>query len=95
MSRNGQKYGGVAIFTGGLIGEKIRSKNYNGDFRSTPVFIGSGNPDAHVPVERVKETQDLMERLNARVQVEIYNNRPHTISREEIDRSNEMIFINK
>lgn len=95
VSRNAQKYGGVAIFTGGLIGDNIKTKNYQGDFNGTPVFIGSGDPDAHVPVERVKETQELMEKLNARVQVEIYKNRPHTIAPDEIDKVNEMIFKNK
>lgn len=95
VSRNAQKYGGVAIFTGGLIGDNIKTKNYQGDFNCTPVFIGSGDADAHVPVERVKETQELMEKLNARVQVEIYKNRPHTIAPDEIDKVNEMIFKNK
>ena len=37
-------------FTGGLIGDRIYNENYKGDFQSTPVFIGSGNPDSHVPV---------------------------------------------
>lgn len=92
VTRNAQQYGGVAIFTGGLIGDSITSENYKGDFKGTPVFIGSGDPDAHVPVERIKETQEVMEKLNARVQVEIYENRPHTISRDEIEKANQLIF---
>lgn len=95
VCRNAQKYGGVAIFTGGLIGDSIKAENYKGDFKGTPVFIGSGDPDAHVPVERVIETQDLMEKLNARVEVEIYKNRPHTISRDEIEKANGLIFLIK
>lgn len=92
VTRNTQKYGGVAIFTGGLIGDSINPENYKGDFKETPVFIGSGDPDAHVPVERERETQKLMEKLNARVQVKIYQNRPHTISRDEIGKANRLIF---
>src|SRR5215212_12101961 len=56
VTRNANKYGGVAAFTGGLIGDKIYSENYKGDFENTPVFIGSSNPDPHIPVERVKVT---------------------------------------
>lgn len=92
VTRHADKFGGVAIFTGGLIGDKIYSENYKGDFKDTPVFIGTGNPDAHVPVERVLETQKIMESMNAKVKVEIYDNRPHTISQDEIDKANQLVF---
>ena len=45
VARNAIRYGGVVAFTGGLIGETIRSENYTGDFNDTPLFIGSSNPD--------------------------------------------------
>lgn len=92
VTRNAEKYGGVVLFTGGLIGNEVLSENYVGDFKNTPVFIGTGNPDPHVPVERVFETQRTMERMNARVRVEIYDNRPHTITQDEIDKSNSFVF---
>lgn len=94
VTRNAEKFGGIAIFTGGLIGDKIYAENYSGDFNDTPIFIGSGNPDAHVPVERVKETQKIMENMNAKVSVSIYDNRPHTISLDEIEKANELVFEN-
>ncbi len=94
VTRNAARYGGVVLFTGGLIGDKISAENYKGDFCGTPVFIGSGNPDAHVPVERIKETQKIMESMNARVSVEIYDNRPHTISQDEIVKANQLVFKN-
>lgn len=92
VTRNATKFGGVIIFTGGLIGDKVYNDNYQGDFEGTPVFIGTGNPDAHVPVERVKETEKIMKDMNAKVQVRIYNNRPHTISGDEIDLAKDLIF---
>lgn len=94
VTRNAQKFGGVVLFTGGLIGNEILSENYAGDFENTPVFIGTGNPDSHVPVERVLDTQKIMEQLNARVSVEIYDNRPHTIIQDEIDKANSLVFNN-
>ncbi len=92
VTRNAEKFGGVVLFTGGLIGDKIYPENYDGNFNGTPIFIGSGNPDAHVPVERVKETQNILTSMNANVVVEIYDNRPHTISQDEVDKANRLIF---
>src|SRR5690606_27044372 len=94
VTRNAEKFGGVVLFTGGLIGDKIYSENYRGDFNGTPVFIGSGNPDAHVPVERVKKTQKIMVSMNAKVCIEIYEDRPHTISQDEIEKANQLVFEN-
>lgn len=92
VTRNADKFGGVALFTGGLIGDQIYTENYRGDFGGTPIFIGSGNPDAHVPVERVKETEKIMKNMNASIHVQIYDNRPHTISADEILLANKFVF---
>ena len=92
VTKSANKYGGIAIFTGGLIGEQVNPENYSGDFKGTSVFIGSGDPDAHVPVSRVRETEQIMQKLNASVTVEIYKNRPHTISMDEIEKANELVF---
>src|SRR5690606_930090 len=40
MARNATAYGGAAIFSGGLIGDRIYPENYQGDFGNTPVFVG-------------------------------------------------------
>lgn len=92
VARNAIKYGGVVAFTGGLIGDKIYDENYSGNFEGTPIFLGTGNPDSHVPVERVHETARILETMNANVVEKVYENRPHTISQDEIDRANELVF---
>lgn len=92
VTRNAARFGGVILFTGGLIGDKIYAENYKGDFAGTPVFIGTGNPDAHVPVERVNQTAEIMQKLNAEVTVKVYNNKPHSISQDEIEIANKLIF---
>lgn len=91
-SRNATRYGGIVIYTGGLIGDVVNTHNYSGDFGGTPVFIGTSNPDFHVPVERVQETVKIMEQMGARVSLKIYDGMPHTISQDEIDLTNELIF---
>ncbi|HET7361866.1 MAG TPA: dienelactone hydrolase family protein [Salinimicrobium sp.] len=92
VTRNAAKYGGVAAFTGGLIGDKIYEENYSGDFKETPIFLSTGNPDPHIPVERVEKSVEILEKMNAKVQMQVYENRPHTISQDEIDLANELIF---
>ncbi len=92
VARNAQHFGGVVAFTGGLIGDKIYAEKYQGDFGHTPIFISIGNPDPHVPVSRVEETARLLRSMHASVTVEIYDNRPHIITEEEIERVNEIVF---
>ena len=92
VTRNATRFGGVVLFTGGLIGDKIYTENYKGDFAGTPVFIGTGNPDAHVPLERVNESAKIMKKMNAVVTVKVYDNRPHSISQDEIEVANKLIF---
>lgn len=92
VTRNAKKYGGVAAFTGGLIGDKLYTENYVGDFDQTPVFIGTSNPDPHVPVERVHATTNILKKMNADVTEKIYNNMGHTINEDEIKNANALIF---
>lgn len=92
VTRNATRYGGVAAFTGGLIGDKIYAENYKGDFKNTPVFIGSSNPDPHIPVERVIATTKILQSMNAIVTEKIYNNMGHTINDDEIKNVNTLIF---
>jgi phospholipase/carboxylesterase len=93
VTRNATKYGGVAAFTGGLIGDRTNASNYNGDFQSTPIFIGSSNPDPHVPVERVTASEKILKNMHADVTARLYNNMGHTISLDEINEANKLVFI--
>lgn len=88
VTRYAQQFGGIAAFTGGLIGDKINTENYSGNFKGTPIFIGTGNPDPHVPIERVKESAAILEKMNAKVFLKVYDGRPHTISQDEIEEAN-------
>jgi phospholipase/carboxylesterase len=92
VTRNAKKYGGVVAFTGGLIGDKIYNENYKGDFQNTPIFIGTSNPDPHVPVERVYATTNILKDMNAAVTEKIYNNMGHTINQDEIGNANKIVF---
>ena len=92
VTRNAQKYGGVIAFTGGLIGDKIYRENYKGDFQGTPVFIGTSDPDPHVPVARVYATSNILKEMNATVTEKVYPNMGHTITKDEIDNANKLVL---
>ena len=92
IARNADRYGGVIAFTGGLIGDRIYTENYKGDFAATPVFIGTSDPDPHVPIERVYATTEVLKKMNAALTVKIYKNMGHTINQDEIDSTNSLIL---
>ncbi|SFD76326.1 phospholipase/carboxylesterase [Chitinophaga sp. CF118] len=94
VTRNATKYGGAVAFTGGLIGDKIYPENYTGDFGGTPIFIGTSNPDPHVPVERVLASEMILQQMNAAVTVKVYPNMGHTVSQDEITLANKLVFNN-
>lgn len=92
VARHATRYGGVVAFTGGLIGDTIYPGNYRGDFDHTPVFIGTSNPDPHVPVDRVQASANILKTMGADVTVKVYNGMGHTINQDEIDNANALVF---
>jgi predicted esterase len=84
-ARNPRRYGGVIGLTGGLIGPPGTPRDYTGRLDGTPVFLGSGDPDPHIPFERVIETRDTFERMGAIVDTRRYPGMPHTINHDEIE----------
>ena len=92
LARHARKFGGAAAIIGGVIGDKINRENYKGDFAGTPVFLGTSNPDFHVPVERVYATANILREMNAEVTEKVYANFGHAINEEEIELANSIIF---
>lgn len=90
-TRHAQPYGGLLLFTGGLIGQQVDTSHYQGNFAGTPVLITTGDPDPHVPVSRVNETEKIMEEMGAAVTKKIYKGRPHTILAEEINLARQIL----
>src|SRR5262249_50636768 len=62
-ARHPRRYGAVMGLTGGLIGPPGTPRDYPGSLSGTPVFLGTGDPDPHVPFERVRETEDVLARM--------------------------------
>ncbi len=91
-ARNAKKYGGIMAIIGGLIGEKINTGNYITDFQKTRIFLGTSDPDNHVPIERVEQTAEILKNKNAEVELRIHKNAGHVIVPEELGVVNTFIF---
>lgn len=84
IARNPRRYGAVMALTGGLIGPPGTPRNDPGSLAGTPVFLGTSDPDPHVPFARVKETEDVFSRMGAAVELRRYPGMPHTINEDEL-----------
>ena len=54
---------------GGLIGPPGTPRDYAGSLAGTPVFLGTSDPDPHVPFERVQETAEVFKGMGADVEL--------------------------
>ena len=60
-------------------------RDYEGSLDGTPVFLGSADPDFHIPVARVDETERVLTRMGAKVTKRIYPGMGHTVNEDEIE----------
>lgn len=91
-ARNARRWGGIIAFTGGLIGAKINTANYSGDFDGTPVYIGTSDPDPHIPVERARDSAEILTSMNARVKLDVFPDIGHTVIPDELDAVNQFVL---
>ncbi|MEM1250709.1 MAG: phospholipase [Acidobacteriota bacterium] len=85
LAREGGRWGGLVAFTGGVQGPLGETRAFSSALDGTKIALSTGDPDPHVPVERVRETAALFEELGARVQLKEHPGRPHTILHEEVE----------
>ena len=84
-ARHARRYAGIAALSGGLIGPPGTPRDYAGTFDGTPVFIGCSDVDAHVPLDRVRESTSVLRRMGASVDERIYRGMGHTVNQDELD----------
>ncbi|QSX00850.1 alpha/beta hydrolase [Haloterrigena alkaliphila] len=88
VARNPRRYGGLAALSGGLIGEAVDPDDYlegDADLEDTPVFLGCSDVDPHIPEERVHETADVLEAMNADVTKRLYEGMGHGVNEDELE----------
>ena len=85
VASNPARYAGLIAFTGGLIGPLDANLHHEGSLAGTPALFMSGDPDPHVPWQRVQASAAQLQRMAAVVTARRYPGRPHTITAEEVD----------
>lgn len=91
VARHPRRYGGLLMFSGGLIGPPGGLRTYSGDLDGTPVFLGCSDVDPHIPKERVLESARILEDLGGDVTYRLYPGLGHTVNRDEIDRARAIV----
>ncbi|MGI8412528.1 MAG: alpha/beta hydrolase [Solirubrobacteraceae bacterium] len=90
-ARHAQRFGGIVALTGGLIGPDGTPRDYVGSFEGTPIFIGSSDPDPHIPRRRVDESATVLESMGAVVTKRIYPGMGHSVNEDELNRARVMM----
>ncbi len=79
-------YGGVMVLSGGLIGPPGTTwpDAAVGALAQVPVFLGCSDVDAHIPKERVLDSEAVFDRMGARVTRRLYPGMGHLVNDDEI-----------
>lgn len=85
VARNARRYGGLIAFSGGLIGPDGTPRDYQGSLAGTPAFLGCSDIDAHIPKERVLESEAVLRRLGGAVTAKLYPGMGHTVNQDELE----------
>lgn len=85
VARHPRRYGALLALTGGLVGPAGGVRPPEGRLDGTPVFLGAGDPDPHVPFERVRQTAALLGEAGAVVDLRRYPGRGHTVGADELE----------
>ena len=90
-ARNPRRYGAVIGLSSGLIGDRVAAEKYAGSLDGTPVFIGCSDVDPFVPLQRVKQSVEVMRRLGGDVTERIYAGAGHTIVTDEVEQVRQIL----
>ena len=83
--RNARRYGGLVGLSGGLIGPDEMPREYPGSLDGTPVFLGCSEEDLFVPLQRVRQTGEVLRRIGAEVDERIYPGMSHLVNQDELN----------
>jgi len=84
-------YAAALIFTGGLIGPPGTSWAFPARLEGLPVLLTGCRTDAWVPDWRTRETRDAFAANGAKVEMAIYDDRPHEVCDDEIARARALL----
>ncbi len=75
----------VGALSGGVMGPEGAPRVVEGSRQGMSIFIGCGDRDRHIPIERAAESARLFEDAGAEVDYRRYDGMDHTINDDEIE----------
>ncbi len=90
-ARYPRRFGGLIVFSGGLIGPPGIKRVYSGSLEGTPVFLGCSDRDFHIPRERVEESAAVFTEMDGDVTMKLYPDMGHTIIEDEMDHARRIL----
>lgn len=90
-ARTGGRFGGVFALAGAVIGPPGAARPHDRRLDGTPVYLGCGDLDAHIPLASVNESARVLSALGAQVEQQTYPGLGHVIVGEELMRASELI----
>ena len=93
VARHPGRWGGLVVFSGGLIGPPGTTWTTPGSLDGTPVFIGCSDVDEHIPLERVEESAGVLSRMGGDVTLRIYPGMGHYVNADEIVHARRVIDV--
>lgn len=91
LVRNPDRFGGLFVFSGALIGPPDERRNPVGDLEGTPVFIGGSDVDPWIKKEYFFEAERVFSSLGAAVEFKIYPGMGHVINDDELNRVSNLV----
>lgn len=83
--RNPHRYGGLVLFSGGLMGPPGTRWDYSNGFDGMPAVVGGAREDPHVDAQRLLETRDVLRAMDAAVTEHFRDGAEHLVSEGEIE----------
>jgi predicted esterase len=74
----------VAGLSGALIGPPGGQRRLSGSLDGTPVYLGCDANDAHIPLQSVEESAQILQGLGASVTKAIFTGLGHRVNAEEM-----------
>jgi phospholipase/carboxylesterase len=91
LFRHPARWGALAALTGGLIGPPETTFSISGSLEGTPALLATADPDAWVPVARVRQTAELFRAMNAEVYLRVYPGAGHLVTDDAARATRELL----
>jgi predicted esterase len=75
----------VGALSGGVMGPEAESRTVQSSRDGLDLFIGCGDRDGHIPIERAEQSAKLFAGAGANVDFRRYDGMDHTINEDEIE----------